>query len=79
MYLAVGAGVNHHGELDEEIYKTCDIYLDHADSAKVELAGLEKVGIKFKGEIGAVISGSLQLPSPDRITVFQSLGEYPVR
>lgn len=65
--------MDHHKELEEAIYKEADVYVDHMDSAKSELAGLEKIGVQFKGEIGSVIAGSL-MPS-DKITVFQSLGK----
>ncbi|KAJ8986144.1 hypothetical protein NQ317_005616 [Molorchus minor] len=58
MYVAVGGGANnHHSELDEEIYRNSDVYIDHWAGAHTELSGLEKMGIQFKGEVGAVISG----------------------
>lgn len=74
---AVGAGLSHHSELEEKIYREADIYVDHFESANKELAGLLNMGIKFAGEIGQLISGGLQLENVDsgKITVFQSLGE----
>lgn len=73
--VAVGAGLSHHSELDEAIYKEADVYVDHMDSAKTELAGLEKIGVKFAGEIGEVIAGTLKPVPSKKITVFQSLGK----
>ncbi|EFA08703.1 Ketimine reductase mu-crystallin-like Protein [Tribolium castaneum] len=67
---AIGAGVNHYSELSPDIYNTSDVYVDHAEGAKVELAGL---GVKL-GEIGGVIAGDLPPPTLNQVTVFQSLG-----
>ncbi|XP_044252724.1 ketimine reductase mu-crystallin [Tribolium madens] len=70
---AIGAGVNHYSELSLDIYKTSDVYVDHADGAKVELAGLGDLGVKMRG-IGGVIAGDLPPPTLNQVTVFQSLG-----
>lgn len=72
---AVGANPkNHFSELDHKIYLNADIYIDNWTGAKKELAGLENMGVRFKGEIGNVITGDL-LTRPNRISVFQSLGK----
>ncbi|KAG5877036.1 hypothetical protein JTB14_006517 [Gonioctena quinquepunctata] len=72
---AVGAGrANHHSELEEKLYFESDVYIDHWEGAKKELAGLESAGVKFKGEIGGVIRGDFKTNDQDRITIFQSLG-----
>ncbi|GLV34992.1 uncharacterized protein CBL_09472 [Carabus blaptoides fortunei] len=71
---AVGAGANHHSELDEALYHNSVIYVDHMAGAKVELAGLEKMGVQLVGEIGELISNDKPLPQNDKITIFHSLG-----
>ena len=50
------------------------MYIDHWAGAQTELAGLGKLGVEFKGEIGGVITGDLSPPPLDQVTVFQSLG-----
>lgn len=68
---AVGAA--HHAELDEDIYKEADIYVDCYDGGEFELATLLKMGLKFTGEIGELVTGKIT-PLRGKISVFQSLG-----
>lgn len=70
--------MSHYSELDERIYREADIYVDHFESANRELAGLLDMGIKFSAEIGQLISKERCLKNSDnnKITIFQSLGEY---
>lgn len=69
---AVGAGINHHSELDVDLYKMACVYTDTMASAETELKGLLELGITIE-EVGDIINGT---KSADRgmITVFQSLG-----
>ncbi|XP_074030641.1 ketimine reductase mu-crystallin [Leptinotarsa decemlineata] len=71
---AVGAGKTHHSEVQEKLYFQSDVYIDHWEGAKTELAGLEKAGVKFKGEVGGVIRGDIKTEDENKITIFQSLG-----
>ncbi|CAH1100823.1 unnamed protein product [Psylliodes chrysocephalus] len=71
---SVGAGRNHHSEIEESLYFNADVYIDHWEGAKTELAGLEKIGIQFKAEVGKVILNQVKTEDPNRITIFQSLG-----
>jgi hypothetical protein len=70
---AVGAGINHHSELDVDLYKMACVYTDTMASAETELKGLLELGITIE-EVGDIINGT---KSADRgtITVFQSLGK----
>lgn len=70
---AVGAGINHHSELDTELYQTACIYTDTMASAKTELKGLLDLGITMQGEVGDIINGT-KSAERERITIFQSLG-----
>nr|CAD7441370.1 unnamed protein product [Timema bartmani]CAD7458610.1 unnamed protein product [Timema tahoe] len=70
---AIGAGVNHHSELDEHLYRHSVIYTDTMASAKVELQGLAEFGVKIEGEIGDIVAGQIT-PNRQDITVFHSLG-----
>uniref|UniRef100_A0A182QRY9 Ketimine reductase mu-crystallin n=1 Tax=Anopheles farauti TaxID=69004 RepID=A0A182QRY9_9DIPT len=74
---AVGAGEYHHAELAQDIYDDCQVYIDHWEGARKELATLRS---NIVGEVGEVIlrenspeEASL-LPTPGGISVFQSLG-----
>lgn len=67
---AIGAGMNHHSELHPNIYESSQVYTDHWEGAKTELAGIMD---KLTGIVGEVILG--QKPQPENgITVFQSMG-----
>jgi hypothetical protein len=70
---AVGAGINHHSELDVDLYKLACVYTDTMASAETELKGLLEEGMTIE-EVGDIINGT---KSADRgmITVFQSLGK----
>lgn len=72
---AIGAGLCHHNELEEQIYRQAAIFVDHLESANKELIGLLNGGIRFFGEIGQVITGELEAVDTNVVTVFQSLGE----
>ncbi|XP_018326442.1 ketimine reductase mu-crystallin [Agrilus planipennis] len=71
---AVGAGQKHHSELEESIYLNADVFVDYLAGAKKELSGLERISVKFKGEVGDIITGMLKYTEPKKITIFQSLG-----
>lgn len=68
---AIGAGLNHHSELDDDVYAGSDIYVDSIVSARIELANL---GHPIVGQVGEIILGQLPIPKSDAITVFQSMG-----
>ncbi|CAH0385677.1 unnamed protein product [Bemisia tabaci] len=70
---AVGFGVSHHSELDENTYRKASVFVDSLDGAKQELKSLHEAGIKFT-EVGAVINGTERVPPNGGVTVFQSLG-----
>ncbi|KAF2904601.1 hypothetical protein ILUMI_01573 [Ignelater luminosus] len=61
-------------ELEDDIYKSSDVYIDYWEGAKYELEGIKDLGVEFKGQIGDVIARVIAPPSSDRISVFQSLG-----
>uniref|UniRef100_A0A182WDK6 Ketimine reductase mu-crystallin n=1 Tax=Anopheles minimus TaxID=112268 RepID=A0A182WDK6_9DIPT len=74
---AVGAGEYHHAELAQDVYDVCQVYIDHQEGARKELANLRSTIV---GEVGEVIlrenraeEASL-LPKSGGISVFQSLG-----
>ncbi|ETN63899.1 ornithine cyclodeaminase [Anopheles darlingi] len=75
---AVGAGEYHHAELAQDVYDHCQVYIDHWEGARKELATLRSTIV---GEVGEVIlrqatateSESL-VPKRPGISVFQSLG-----
>ncbi|XP_050094569.1 ketimine reductase mu-crystallin [Anopheles aquasalis] len=76
---AVGAGQYHHAELAQDVYDHCQVYIDHWEGARKELATLRSTIV---GEVGEVIlrqektapeTDSL-LPKRPGISVFQSLG-----
>ncbi|XP_068083725.1 ketimine reductase mu-crystallin isoform X2 [Anabrus simplex] len=69
---AVGAGVNHHSELDTDLYKAASIFTDSMSAAKVELHGLANIEVTIQGEIGDIIQGKYPAPR-GKITVFHSL------
>lgn len=71
--IAVGAGINHHSELDLDIYtdpKT-KIYVDNWGSAQTELKTLQA---PIEGEVGDIINGIKVVPSTG-ITIFHSMGK----
>lgn len=70
---AVGAGKEHHNELDKSIYEKSIIYTDSMENAKVELKGLIDEGYRLVGEIGEVINGK-EVPDNDGVVIFHSLG-----
>jgi len=70
---AVGAGINHHSELDVDLYETACVYTDTMASAETELKGLFELGITIE-EVGDIINGT-KSAERGRITVFQSLGK----
>lgn len=69
---AVGAGINHHSELDLDLYEMACVYTDTMVSAENELKGLLELGITIE-EVGDIINGT-KSAERGRITVFQSLG-----
>lgn len=70
--LAVGAGINHHTELSEDIYTDAQtkIYVDAMSNAKSELATLNA---PIVGEVGDIINGAKQ-PPQSGIIIFHSMG-----
>jgi thiomorpholine-carboxylate dehydrogenase len=70
---AVGAGINHHSELDVDLYEMASIYTDTMASSETELKELLELGITIE-EVGHVINGT-KSAERGRITVFQSLGK----
>lgn len=76
IFLAVGAGANHHSELDMNIYTDprTKIYVDNWGSARTELSALEA---PIEGEVGDIINGISVVP-PTGITIFHSMGEFCV-
>lgn len=67
---AVGAGVNHHSEIDGSVYEKSKIYVDNWAGADSELKALS---YPIEGEVGEVINGVKGTPSQP-ITIFHSLG-----
>ncbi|XP_031627138.1 ketimine reductase mu-crystallin-like [Contarinia nasturtii] len=69
---AVGAGVNHHTELSEDIYKDpqTKIYVDSIDNAHSELKTLDA---PIVGEVGDIINAH-SAPPTTGITIFHSMG-----
>lgn len=70
---AVGAGINHHSELDVDLYEMASVYTDTLASAEIELKGLLELGITIE-EVGDIINGT-KSAERGKITVFQSLGK----
>lgn len=70
---AVGAGINHHSELDVDLYEMACVYTDTMASAETELKELLELGITIE-EVGGIINGT-KSAERGRITVFQSLGK----
>ncbi|KAK5641569.1 hypothetical protein RI129_010116 [Pyrocoelia pectoralis] len=70
---AVGVSLNCR-EIDDEVYKASNVYIDHWEGARDELKHLLDIGIQFKGQIGDLICGSIKPPSEKSITIFESLG-----
>lgn len=71
--LAVGAGQNHHSEIDADIYTDVGtkIYVDHNAGAQSELKTLNA---PIVGEVGDIINGHSTSPSSGT-TIFHSLGK----
>jgi len=61
-------------ELEEDVYKNANVYIDYWDGARNELPHIQKLGVEFKGQIGDLIVGKMLSPNVDTTTVFQSLG-----
>lgn len=74
IFLAVGAGENHHSELSIDIYNDSQtkIYVDNWGSARTELKNLNA---PIVGEVGDIINGYSTSPSTG-ITIFQSMGLF---
>lgn len=70
---AIGAGLNHHSELADDVYARSAIYVDSIVSARSELATLNH---PILGQVGEVILGQLPVPSAEASTVFQSMGKF---
>lgn len=66
----VGAGVNHHSELDGSVYGKSKIYVDSWAGARSELATLN---YPIEGEIGEVINNVKPTPN-QTTTIFHSMG-----
>lgn len=69
---AVGAGINHHSELDGSVYSNGQIYVDTMVSANVELSTLQH---PIVGEVGEVMLNVKKAPASDSLTIFQSMGK----
>lgn len=67
---AVGAGVNHHSEIDGGIYERSKIYVDSWTGAESELKTLN---YPIEGEVGEVINGVIGTPTHP-LTIFHSMG-----
>ncbi|CAG9767327.1 unnamed protein product [Ceutorhynchus assimilis] len=61
-------------ELDREIYKHSEVYVDNWPGANAELGELTGFGANMKAEVGEVILGKIAGPDGKQISVFQSLG-----
>lgn len=68
---AIGAGENHHSELDMDIYRSSSVFIESKVGLQTELKGIESF---VKGEVGEVINGKVLLPANAKTTVFQSMG-----
>ncbi|KAB0793112.1 hypothetical protein PPYR_12732 [Photinus pyralis] len=79
-WIKAGAHINAIGvspvntELDADTYRICKIYSDYKEGAEAELKHIEKLGAKFEGQVGDVISGKISPPKESDTTIFQSLG-----
>lgn len=72
---AVGAGLNHHSELDGPIYGNSSIFFDSEASAKTELKGLyEQFPGNMIGEVGQHIENQIKPVPHFPLTVFHSMG-----
>ncbi|KAI5693379.1 hypothetical protein M8J75_014807 [Diaphorina citri] len=72
---AVGAGLNHHSELDSAIYSHSSIFFDSEAAARGELKGLyEQVPANMVGEVGGLIAANLTRDARYPLTVFHSMG-----
>lgn len=69
-FTAVGAGVNHHSEIDGDVYEKSKIYVDSWAGAESELKNLN---YPIEGEVGEVINGILRTPTQP-LTIFHSMG-----
>lgn len=61
-------------ELEEEIYRNAQVYVDSWNGAKKELKKLKEYGADMKAEVGEVILGKVSKPAKEKVTIFQSLG-----
>jgi len=78
-FLELGTAVGHY-DLDEELHHKSVIYVDTKDAAVKELAHVYALNVPITGEIGQVLSGDLKVPAtPERTTIFHSLGELFLR
>ncbi|CAH1986708.1 unnamed protein product [Acanthoscelides obtectus] len=73
---AVGANRHHFNELDKEVYRNGDLFVDSVETSQAEIAGLDSVADNLKGEVGAVINGTLKNSPNDRITIFNGIGKF---
>ncbi|VEN45054.1 unnamed protein product [Callosobruchus maculatus] len=71
---AVGASRNHFSELDEQLYRNSDLYLDSIETMKAEMVGLDMLNDSLRGEVGAVINGNVPATPNERITIFNGGG-----
>ncbi|RZF35330.1 hypothetical protein LSTR_LSTR003770 [Laodelphax striatellus] len=73
---AIGFGVKHHNELEDEIYKSEStvVWVDHMEAAQKELAELINNGVRMRGEVGQAMTLSHAQTQSSNITVFHSLG-----
>ncbi|CAH1986706.1 unnamed protein product [Acanthoscelides obtectus] len=67
---AVGASRNHFSELDEQLYRNSDLYLDSVETMKPEMAGLDMLTDSLRGEVGAVINKMIPSSPNERPTIF---------
>nr|CAH7723339.1 unnamed protein product [Callosobruchus chinensis] len=71
---AVGANRHHFNELDREVYRNADLFVDSIETSQAEMAGLN-LDDSLKGEVGAVINGTLPVSPKERITIFNGIGK----
>nr|CAI5838288.1 unnamed protein product [Callosobruchus analis] len=73
---AVGASRNHFSELDEQLYRNSDLYLDSIETMRPEMVGLDMLNDSIRGEVGAVINRTLPATPSERITIFNGGGKF---
>lgn len=70
-FKAIGAGENHHSELDMDIYRSSSVFIESKVGLQTELKGIESF---VTGEVGEVINRRLSVSGNPKTTVFQSMG-----